>query len=94
MKKPLTSQRSRMQIELDRRGSGVAAILLSFNTLLALERKGTLTRLERTEVVEQSLAKLEGLDVSPSLYSQEAWQSARELLEQLRRDYPKTANEL
>jgi hypothetical protein len=32
-----------MSIELERPGSGVAAFMLSFSTLLALEKNGTLT---------------------------------------------------
>ena len=71
-----------MQIEL-RPGSGVAAFVLSFSTLLALEKKGIFAANELTEVVEQSLAKLKEVDAGPSLQSNEEWKFARDLLEQL-----------
>jgi hypothetical protein len=74
-----------MQIEL-RPGSGVAALALGLSTLLALEKKGTFTAHELTEVVEQSLAKLKEVDAGPSLQSQEEWKFARGLLEQLHAD--------
>jgi hypothetical protein len=60
-----------------------AAFLLSFNTLLALEKNGTLTSRELGEVVEQFLTRLKTLDAWPSLQSQAAREFARELLERL-----------
>lgn len=72
-----------MPIELNSPGSGVAAFLLSFNTLVALERNGTLADYELTEVVEQSLAKLKTLDIMPSVQTQGAQRFALEVLEQL-----------
>jgi hypothetical protein len=36
-----------MSIELDRPGGGVAAFMLSVGTLLALEKNGTLVRIDR-----------------------------------------------
>ena len=51
----------------NRFGGGVAAFLLSFNTLLALEKNGTVTTHELTEVIEQSLTKLKTLDVCRTL---------------------------
>jgi hypothetical protein len=73
-----------MSIELDRPGSGVAAFMLSMNTLLVLGNNGTLADDELAEVVEESLAKLKTIDSEPSLQSQVAWEKALELLEQLR----------
>ena len=73
-----------MSIELDRPGSGVAAFMLSLNTLLALRNNGTLADDELAEVVEQSLAKLKTIDSEPSLQGQAAWEKALDLLEQLR----------
>jgi hypothetical protein len=65
-----------MSIELDRSGGGVAAFVLSFNTLLALEKNGTPANDELAEIVEQSLAKLKAIDAEPSVQSQAAWKSA------------------
>lgn len=73
-----------MSIELDRSGGGVAAFVLSFSTLLALEKNGTLANDELAEIVEQSLAKLKAIDAEPSVQSQTARKSALDLLEQLR----------
>jgi hypothetical protein len=73
-----------MSIELDRSGGGVAAFVLSFSTLIALEKNGTLANDELAEIVEQSLAKLKAIDAEPSVQSQAAWKSALDLLEQLR----------
>jgi hypothetical protein len=78
-----------MPIELNRPGAGVAALLLSFNTLLALEKNGTLTTHELTEVVEQSLTKLKTLDALPSVQSEATGESARELLEKLHARLPR-----
>jgi hypothetical protein len=47
-----------MSIELDRPGGGVAALMLSFGTLLALEKNGTLSNDEVADIAEQSLARL------------------------------------
>jgi hypothetical protein len=47
-----------MAIELNHAGGGVAAYLLSLNTLLQLEKNGTLTRHELAEVVDRSLMQL------------------------------------
>jgi hypothetical protein len=41
------------------------------NTLLALEKNGTLTSHELTEVVEQSLTKLKTLDALPSVQAKQ-----------------------
>jgi hypothetical protein len=60
-----------------------AAFLLSFNTLPALEKNGTLASHELAEVVEPSLTRLKTLDAWPSLQSQAAREFTRELLEQL-----------
>jgi hypothetical protein len=73
-----------MSIELDRSGGGVAAFVLSFSTLLALEKNGTLADDELAEIVEQSLAKLKAIDAEPSVQSQAVWGSALDLLGQLR----------
>ena len=73
-----------MSIELDRSGGGVAAFVLSFSTLIALEKNGTLANDELAEIVEQSLAKLKAIDAEPSVQSHAAWKSALDLLEQLR----------
>jgi hypothetical protein len=72
-----------MSYELNHPGSAVAAFLLSFSTVLARERNGTLADYEMTEFVEEALTKLETHDAGPSLQSQDAWRFARELLEQL-----------
>ena len=61
----------------------MAAFLLSFNTLIALEKSGTLADYELTEVVERSLLRLKAFDAMPSVQSQAAQQFAREFLEQL-----------
>jgi hypothetical protein len=72
-----------MSIELDRRGGGVAAFVLSLSTLLALEKNGTLADDELADIVEESLTRLKAIDVVTSLQSQAAWGSALDLLEQL-----------
>jgi hypothetical protein len=51
-----------MSIELDRPGSGVAALLLSVSTLHALKMNGTLADYELADIVEQSLARLKALN--------------------------------
>jgi hypothetical protein len=73
-----------MPIELNHAGSGVAAYLLSLNTLLVLGKNGTLARHELTEIVDRSLAQLDSVDQEPSLQSQEEWSVARALFEQAR----------
>jgi hypothetical protein len=72
-----------MSIELDRPGDGVAAFMLSINTLLALTKNGTLADDELADIVEQSLTRLKTIDAATSLRSQAAWESALDLLEQL-----------
>ena len=72
-----------MSMELDRPGSGVAALLLSVSTLHALKKNGTLADYELADIVEQSLARLKALDQGESLRSQDAWEVALYLLEQL-----------
>jgi hypothetical protein len=65
-----------------RKRSGVAAYLLSLNTLLVLGKNGTLARHELTEIVDRSLAQLDSVDQEPSLQSQEEWSVARALLDE------------
>jgi hypothetical protein len=72
-----------MSIELDRPGSGVAALLLSVSTLHALKRNGTLADYELADIVEQSLARLKALNRGEGVRSQAAWETALHLLEQL-----------
>jgi hypothetical protein len=72
-----------MSIDLDRPGGGVAAFMLSFSTLLALEKNGTLAGDELADIVEQSLARLKTIDAETSVRSQATWSSALDLLEQL-----------
>jgi hypothetical protein len=72
-----------MPVDFDRRGSGVAAFLLSLDTLLALEKNGVLAGDELVAVVERSLARLKAIDAEPGLQSQAARESARDLLGQL-----------
>ena len=72
-----------MSMELDRPGSGVAALLLSVSTLFTLKKNGTLADYELTEIVEQSLARLKALNRGEGVRSQAAWESALYLLEQL-----------
>jgi hypothetical protein len=73
-----------MPIELNNGGGGVAAYLLSLNTLPVLGKNGTLAHNEVTEVVDRSLRQLETVDQEPSLQSEEAARLARALLEQAR----------
>jgi hypothetical protein len=75
-----------MSIELDRPGRGAAALMLSVSTLLALKKNGTLAGCELADIVEQSLASLKALDAEESVRSQDAWQAALGLLEQLQAD--------
>jgi hypothetical protein len=72
-----------MLIELDRPGSGVAALLLSVSTLHALKKNGTLADDELAGIVEQSLARLKALNRGEGVRSQAAWETALYLLEQL-----------
>jgi hypothetical protein len=73
-----------MSIELNHAGGGVAAYLLSLNTLLVLQKNDTLAHHELTEIVDRSLRQLETIDQEPSLQSQEEWSVARALLQQAR----------
>jgi hypothetical protein len=72
-----------MSIELDRPGSGIAALLLSVSTLHALERNGTLAHYELADIVEQSLGRLKTLNRGEGVRSQDAWETALYLLEEL-----------
>jgi hypothetical protein len=72
-----------MSMELDRPGSGVAALLLSVSTLHALKKNGTLADDELADIVEQSLARLKVLNRGEGVRSQAAWETALYLLEQL-----------
>ena len=72
-----------MLIELDRPGSGVAALLLTVSTLHSLKKNGTLADCELADIVEQSLARLKALDRGEGVRSQDAWEAALYLLEQL-----------
>jgi hypothetical protein len=63
-----------MLIEVDRPGSGVAALLLTVSTLADYEL---------ADIVEQSLAKLKTLSRGEGVRSQDAWEAALYLLEQL-----------
>jgi len=72
-----------MSMELDRPGSGVAALLLSVSTLHALKKNGTLADYELADIVEQSLARLKALNRGEGVRSQAAWETAYHLLEQL-----------
>src|SRR4029077_6497329 len=76
--------RGLMAIELNHAGGGVAAYLLSLNTLLVLGKNGTLAHNEVAEVVDRSLMQLETVDQEPRLQSEEAARLARALLEQAR----------
>ena len=69
-----------MAIELNHAGGGVAAYLLSLNTLLVLGKNGTLAHNEVPEVIHRSLMQLETVDQEPSLQSDEAARLARALL--------------
>ena len=73
-----------MQIELNHAGSGVAAFLLSLNTLLVLGKNGTLAHHELAGIVDRSLIQLENVDQEPSLQSEEAARFARALLDHTR----------
>ena len=73
-----------MPIELNHAGGGVAAYLLSLNTLLVLGKNGTLAHNEVPEVIDRSLMQLETVDQELSLQSDEAARLARALLEQAR----------
>jgi hypothetical protein len=72
-----------MSIELDRPGSGVAALLLSVSMLHALKKNGTLADDELDDIVEQSLARLKALNRGEGVRSQAAWESALYILEEL-----------
>jgi len=72
-----------MSTELDRPGSGVAALLLSVSMLHALKKNGTLADCELADIVEQSLARLKALSRGEGVRSQAAWETALYLLEQL-----------
>ena len=72
-----------MSMELDRPGSGVAALLLSVSTLHALKKNGMLADYELADIVEQSMARLKALHRGEGVRSQAAWESALYLLEQL-----------
>jgi hypothetical protein len=72
-----------MSTELDRSGSGMAALLLSVSTLHALKKNGTLADHELADIVEQSLARLKALSRGEGMRSQAAWETALYLLEQL-----------
>jgi hypothetical protein len=72
-----------VSIELDRPGSGVAAFMLSFSLLLALEKNGTLADDQLADIVEQSLAMLKTINAETSVRSQDARSFAVDLLEQL-----------
>ena len=52
-----------MSNELDRSGSGVAALLLSVSTLHALKKNGALADHELADIVEQSLAETQGFKI-------------------------------
>ena len=67
-----------MSIELNHAGGGVAAYLLSLNTLLVLGKNGTLGHDELVEIVDRSLRQLETIDQEPSVQSQAEWSVARE----------------
>ena len=56
-----------MPIELNHAGGGMAAYLLSLNTLLVLGKNGTLAHNEVPKVVDRSLMQLETVDQEPSL---------------------------
>jgi hypothetical protein len=73
-----------MPIGLNHAGSGVAAHLLSLNTLLVLGKNGTLSHHELTEIVDRSLMQLEKVDQEPSIQSEEEARFARALLEHTR----------
>jgi hypothetical protein len=73
-----------MPIELNHAGSGVAAYLLSLNTLLVLGKNGTLARHELAGIVDQSLMQLETVDQEPSVQSEEEARFARALLDHTR----------
>ena len=70
--------RLEMSIELNHAGGGVAAYLLSLNTLLVLGKNGTLGHDELVEIVDRSLRQLETIDQEPSVQSQAEWSVARE----------------
>ena len=72
-----------MLIELDRPGSGVAALLLTVSTLHSLKKNGTLADYELADIVEQSLARLKALSRGEGVRSQAAWETALYLLEHL-----------
>ena len=71
-----------MPIELNHAGSGVAAFLLSLNTLLVLGKNGTLAHHELDEIVDRSLMQLEAVDQEPSssILKFESYQAARSSL--------------
>ena len=69
-----------MPIEFNRAGSGVAAFLLSLNTLLVLGKNGTLAHHELAGIVDRSLTQLEAVDQAPSVQSEEEARFARALL--------------
>jgi hypothetical protein len=73
-----------MPIELNHAGGGMAAYLLSLNTLLVLGKNGTLAHSEVPEVIDRSLMQLETVDQEASLQSEEAARLARALLEHAR----------
>jgi hypothetical protein len=81
-----------MSIELDRPGSGVAALLLSVSTLHALKMNGTLADYELADIVEQSLARLKALNRGEGVRSHAAWETALYLLEQLHARFARDPN--
>lgn len=72
-----------MSIELDRLGSGMAALLLSVSVLHTLKKNGALADYELNNIVEQSLARLKAINRGEGVRSQAAWESALYLLEEL-----------
>jgi hypothetical protein len=76
-------KRRDMSVELDRPGSGMAALMLTVSTLFALKRNGTLADRELINIVEQSLARLRALDRGQGVRSEATWETALYLLEHL-----------
>jgi hypothetical protein len=73
-----------MSTELHRANDSLAGFVLSVSTLLMLEKTGTLVEGETIEIVDQALGILQNHKPDGSIPSQDAWQSAHELLTRLR----------
>jgi hypothetical protein len=70
--------------EYDSPGIGLAALLLSMNTLLIAEKKGVLSQAQAIEVVSHAILNLQEHERSTTPAGQSAVESARSILQQLK----------